>query len=100
VDRARQEIALLREELRIKDARMASIPPRRRPHYPPKERLAILELKAALHAMCAILKLRRLVDHSLEHFLVGLGGFLALVASVTHPHLSWLKGDSGITPIS
>lgn len=27
--------AQLREELRIKDARMAAIDPRRRPHYPP-----------------------------------------------------------------
>jgi len=44
---ARQEIALLREELRIKDARMAAIPAHRRPHYPPTERMAILELKAA-----------------------------------------------------
>ena len=45
-DRAVQELALLREEARIKDARMASINPHRRPHYPPVERLAILELKA------------------------------------------------------
>jgi hypothetical protein len=33
--------------MRITDARMALIPPQRRPHYPPKERMAILELKAA-----------------------------------------------------
>ncbi len=46
-DRAVQELALLREETRIKDARMAAINPHRRPHYPPTERLAILELKAA-----------------------------------------------------
>ena len=46
-DRLRQEVALLREELRIKDARMERIPPQRRPHYPPVERLAILELRAA-----------------------------------------------------
>ncbi len=46
-DRLRQEIALLREELRIKDARMERIPAQRRPHYPPTERLAILELRAA-----------------------------------------------------
>jgi len=38
---------LLTEELRIKDARMAQIDPRRRPHYPPAERLAIVELRAA-----------------------------------------------------
>jgi putative transposase len=46
-DRLRSEIALLREELRIKDHRMEQIPPQRRPHYPPTERLAILELRAA-----------------------------------------------------
>jgi transposase InsO family protein len=46
-DRLKTEVALLREELRIKDARMAHIPPRQRPHYPPTERMAILELKAA-----------------------------------------------------
>ena len=47
LDRAHQEIALLREALRIKDARMAQIAPLRRPHYPPAERMAILELRAA-----------------------------------------------------
>ena len=41
------EIAKLREEIRIKDARMAHLPPHRRPHYPPTERMAILELRAA-----------------------------------------------------
>ncbi len=46
-DRLRSEIALLGEELRIKDHRMGQIPPQRRPHYPPTERLAILELRAA-----------------------------------------------------
>ena len=45
--RANQEIALLREELRIKDAREARIDPHRRPHYPPLERMAILQLRAA-----------------------------------------------------
>jgi transposase InsO family protein len=47
VDRLRQELALLGEQQRIKDARMARIDPHRRPHYPPCERVAILELKAA-----------------------------------------------------
>ena len=47
LDRANQEIALLREEMRIKDARMRHLPPHQRPHYPPIERMAILELKAA-----------------------------------------------------
>jgi len=45
--RLEQEVALLREELRIKDARMERVPPRHRPHYPAVERLAILELRAA-----------------------------------------------------
>ena len=47
LDRTQQEVSQLNEEIRIKDARMASINPHRRPHYPPAERLAILELKAA-----------------------------------------------------
>ena len=47
LDRDNQEIALLREEMRIKDARMRHLPPNQRPHYPPTERMAILELKAA-----------------------------------------------------
>ena len=46
-DRLGQELALLREEMRIKDSRMLRIPAQRRPHYPPTERLAILELRAA-----------------------------------------------------
>jgi hypothetical protein len=45
-DRMKQEIALLREEIRIKDGRMERIPPLRRPHYAPVERMAILELRA------------------------------------------------------
>ena len=46
-ERLRQEVALLREELRVKDSRMARIEPRHRPHYRPVDRMAILELKAA-----------------------------------------------------
>jgi len=46
-DRLRQEVQLLREENRIKDSRMEQIEAHRRPHYPPTERLAILELRAA-----------------------------------------------------
>jgi transposase InsO family protein len=46
-DRLQQELALIREEMRIKDSRMLRIPAQRRPHYPPTERLAILELRAA-----------------------------------------------------
>ncbi len=46
-DRLHQECALLREELRLKDTRIAPIAPQRRPHYGPQERMAILELRAA-----------------------------------------------------
>jgi hypothetical protein len=46
-ERAQSEVALLREEMRIKDTRMARLPAANRPHYPPTARLAILELKAA-----------------------------------------------------
>jgi len=47
LDRAHQEIALLREELRIHQARMAQLLPHRRPYYPSAERMAILQLRAA-----------------------------------------------------
>jgi putative transposase len=47
IERLRAEIAMLREELRIKDARLAQLLPQRRPHYRPVERMAILELRAA-----------------------------------------------------
>ncbi len=47
IDRLNHEVALLQEELRIKDARMDRVPPHRRPHYIPLERMAILELRAA-----------------------------------------------------
>ena len=46
-DRLQQEIQLLREENRIKDARMEQLEAHRRPHYPPTKRRAILELRAA-----------------------------------------------------
>ena len=46
-DRLRQEVHLLREEIRIKDTRMEQIEPHRRPHFPPTARLAILQLRAA-----------------------------------------------------
>jgi len=45
-DRLHEECALLREELRIKDARTAQIAPQRRPHYGALERMSILELRA------------------------------------------------------
>ncbi len=47
IDRLNHELALLQEELRIKNARMERIPPQRRPHYTPLERMAIMELRAA-----------------------------------------------------
>jgi len=47
-DRLHEACALLREELRIKDTRMAQIAPQRRPHYGPYERMTILELRASL----------------------------------------------------
>ena len=47
LDVARQEIALLNEEMRIKDARMAVLVPSRRPHYRAVERLAILSCPPA-----------------------------------------------------
>ena len=46
-DRLHEACALLREEIRIKDIRIAQIAPQRRPHYGPLERMAILELRAA-----------------------------------------------------
>jgi hypothetical protein len=45
-DQLDQEIRLLREEMRIKNERLARIPASQRPHYRPTERLAILELRA------------------------------------------------------
>lgn len=47
VDHLRREVGLLHEELRIKDARMERVAAHRRPHHPPVERRAILELRAA-----------------------------------------------------
>ena len=47
LDRANQEIALLREELRIKDPCVVRIDSHRRPHCPPPDRMAILQLRAA-----------------------------------------------------
>ena len=48
-ERTRIEVLLLKEELRIKDARLAQLRPSQRPHYPPTERLAILALQQARH---------------------------------------------------
>jgi len=46
-DWLQEEYASLREELRLKDRRIAQIPPQRRPHYGSQDRMAILELRAA-----------------------------------------------------
>ena len=46
-DRLHEACALLREELRINDTRIAQIAPRCRPHYGLHERMTILELRAA-----------------------------------------------------
>ncbi|MHC5058752.1 MAG: DDE-type integrase/transposase/recombinase, partial [Planctomycetota bacterium] len=47
IERLHQEVHLLREELRLKDARMKRMPGHRRPFYRPIERLSVLELRAA-----------------------------------------------------
>jgi len=47
IERLEGEVALLREELRIKDVRLGRIAPAKRPRYPPGERMAILQLRAA-----------------------------------------------------
>jgi putative transposase len=47
LERANTEIALLKEELAIKDARWDRVPPRRRPHFTPIHRMRILQVKAA-----------------------------------------------------
>lgn len=46
IDRLKAENAMLKEETRLKDTRMASILPHRRPHYAPEQRLDILAIKA------------------------------------------------------
>ena len=47
LDRAKNEIALLREELEIKDGRWIRSRTRRRPHYQPTQRLRVLQLRSA-----------------------------------------------------
>ena len=42
-----EQISRLEEQIRIKDARMRSIPAHRRPHCSPVDRIAILQLRAA-----------------------------------------------------
>src|SRR5580700_8373723 len=47
IDRLKSELSLVREEMRIKDARMRQVNSHNRPKYPPTERMAILEMKTA-----------------------------------------------------
>ena len=47
LDQAHNEIALLREELAIKDGRWLRSHSRRRPHYSPTQRLRILQQRSA-----------------------------------------------------
>ena len=44
LERSYEAIAQLRDEVRIKDARMARVPAHRRPYYSATERMSILEL--------------------------------------------------------
>jgi len=52
LERAKGEIALLKEELAIKDARWGRLPSRRRPHFTPIQRMRILQVKAARGWSC------------------------------------------------
>jgi predicted RNA polymerase sigma factor len=52
LDRANGEIALLKEELEIKDGRWSRLPSRRRPHFTPIQRMCILQLKATRGWSC------------------------------------------------
>jgi hypothetical protein len=47
LERANSEIALLKEDLEVKDDRWSRLPSRRRPRYSPTHRMRILQLKAA-----------------------------------------------------
>ncbi len=47
VDRLRAEVALLTEELDVKDSRWARVPARRRPYYGPVQRMRIQQLRAS-----------------------------------------------------
>lgn len=48
----RSEVALLKEEMRIKDARSLRVAAAARPHYRPAERMAILAVKCHFSAPC------------------------------------------------
>jgi len=52
LDQAENEIALPKKELAIKDARWGRVPPRRRPHFTPIQRMCILQVKVARGWSC------------------------------------------------
>jgi transposase-like protein len=52
LDRANNEIALLKAELEIKDGRWGRLPSRRRPHFTPIQRMRILQIKASRGWSC------------------------------------------------
>ena len=52
LERANGEIALLKEELAIKDARWVRLPFRRRPHFTPIERMRVLQVKVSRGWSC------------------------------------------------
>jgi len=59
ISRLDEEILLIKEEMRIKDARMEGIPAQRRPHYLPIEQICkvpILSLRAIVAVFRAILR--------------------------------------------
>ena len=52
LERADAEIALLKEELAVKDARWSRLSSRRRPHFTPTQRMRILQVRAARGWSC------------------------------------------------
>ena len=60
-DRATTEIALLKDELDIKDGRWSRLPSRRRPCYTPVQRMRVLQVKAARGWSC---------EHAARAFLI------------------------------
>ena len=62
LDRANGEIALLTEELAIKDARWGRLPCRRRPHFTPVQRMRILQVKATRGWSCEQVSVVFMID--------------------------------------
>jgi len=67
LDRANTEIALLKEELAIKDARCGRLPSRRRPHFTPIQRMRILQVKASRGWSCEQAADAFMVDEQTMH---------------------------------